>query len=170
MLSIVGVFVQTIRPSNCGRLSLNALTQTQKRFAGGGGRPGGRPAFSWKDKQQLRLSNKLIKKDVTLRKSGDFSEIASLIDPSRGDLFVDISKLNEYTMPEMKTESKKELGKYEGDNNTRKQIRISALFGSQKHFGPLTKKHNAEGRTFSHRRLYASKQSKQAAIEGNAKK
>lgn len=148
---------------SCALLARNSLaaaaTTTAKRFAGGGGRPGGRPTFNWKQKQQLRLLEKgqRTPKLVPLGVVGDFRDIQGLVDMSKA---VNLSKLDEYTSP---PDAAADLGPWEGENNTRKQVQVSRLFGSAKPYGALVKKANFENRRFSHKRLAEQKQARLGA-------
>ena len=137
------------------------------RYAGGGGRPGGRPTLSWKQKQALRLSQKETTKSFKLRAFGeagskDMEELLGK-DWMAKSTTVNLSGLSEFKSPEPSPGDV--LGKYEGDNNTRKQINVAALFGSSKAFGELEKKENKFRRTFSHKRL---REQKEQRLQGKA--
>jgi len=137
------------------------------RYAGGGGRPGGRPTLSWKQKQALRLSQKETTKSFKLRAFGeagpkDMEELLGK-DWMANSTTVNLSGLSEFKSPEPSPGDV--LGKYEGDNNTRKQINVAALFGSSKAFGELEKKENKFRRTFSHKRL---REQKEQRLQGKA--
>ena len=69
----------------------------QIRFAGGGGRPGGRPTFSWKERRDLQLRERGEKLKVfKLKDFGDFDDIKGFMDESRGDVIIDITDLEEF--------------------------------------------------------------------------
>ena len=135
-----------------------ATISMPKRFAGGGGRPGGRPTFNWKQKQQLRLLEKAGKRAnlAPVGVMGDFQDIRDLVDAAST---VDITNLATYESP--RDAAAAEAGPYEGDNNTRKQILVANLYGSHKPCGPLVKKQNFEQRRFSHRRLFEDKKARE---------
>ena len=131
----------------------NGAATVQCRFAGGGGRPGGRPAFNWKEKQVLRLSNKANKKKAFKLKDfgeGEWGDLEALLDKSRGDYVKNITALGEFKLPPPKSSSDEQP---EEEENTRKQIQVRALFGSHKGFGPVPIKTNFQRKTFSHRAL-----------------
>jgi hypothetical protein len=67
-----------------------------------------------------------------LKPFGDFSEIEGLIDPTRGDLVIDITDLEDFEEPDRSA-----FEEYYG--NIYKVVDISALYGSNKPYGMLTK-------------------------------
>jgi len=111
------------------------------RHAGGGGRPGGKPTFSWKQKFQLRLDSKQKKKVYKSRPFGDFQELEEYIDPTRGDAIYEIS--DGFTEPEMP----------KGMNNQYKVIDVTKLYGSDKPYGQLTRDRPVNSSPFSKRRM-----------------
>ena len=55
----------------------------QHRYAGGGGRPGGKPTFNWKQRKELGLDNLKDEKDMRVKFAGDFNDLKSFMDSSR---------------------------------------------------------------------------------------
>ena len=86
------------------------------RCAGGGGRPGGKPTFNWKERMELRLARKGAKKikPFKMRPSGDWDDIAPYFDESKGHIMINITDLDSFEMPDIEN-----LGEYEGPNDTR---------------------------------------------------
>jgi len=103
-----------------------------KRFAGGGGRPGGRPAFTWKEKKQLGLDGKRLKPMRVNADVGLFEEIEPYFNPARGDKIVDITNLEVF-------EENPPASYLRGEEkpNGRTKIQVNRLFGSTKPFGTL---------------------------------
>jgi len=118
----------------------------QIRFAGGGGRPGGKPTFSWKERRDLKLREKGEKLKVyKLKEFGDFDDIKGFIDESRGDVIIDITDMDDFDFHSLmgSAEEQAELkAKMEKGENSRKQIVPSMLFGSAKPAGAILKKYN----------------------------
>ena len=149
--------------------------QNQQRNAGGGGRPGGRPTFSWKDKQALRLANKADKqqKPFKVLPFGDFKDIEPYLNASKGDFMVDITDSAEWSEESEKKKRYESQGvTYEEAEaekarvaNTRKVIDPSLLFGSQKTAGVIEKKYNYSGAKFSHKRIFGESKSAASAKE-----
>ena len=124
----------------------------QIRHGGGGGRPGGKPTFNWRQKMQLRLAQKGDKKlkPFKLAPSGDWEDIEAHFDESKGHTMVDITSMEQFEPPEMEI-----LGEYEGPNDTRKQIDQSALFGPDKPRGSIYRKQKPrDAKHFSHSRVF----------------
>ena len=115
--------------------------QNPVRFAGGGGRPGGRPAFNWKEKLLLRLGSNEKKMPWKNRPFGDFeAEIMPYFDASRGDVIVDITNMSDWKEPVGVSSGTDER------NNDKKKVKIPLLFGSNKSFGLLSKNSTSVGR------------------------
>eukprot|EP01041_Mallomonas_annulata_P003705 gene3705-7368_t len=118
-------------------------------LAGGGGRPGGRPAFNWKERKTLGLDG--ASKELKARPIGDFNDIEGFMDPSRGDILVNLTDLEHWDEPEKEMIS-------DGYRDARKTIQIGMLFGPNKIAGTILRKEsNAEKPNFSHRRIFGSK-------------
>lgn len=110
------------------------------RFAGGGGRPGGRPAFNWKEKMQLRIDNKEKKKLLKNRPTGNYDEyLKPHFDASRGDMIIDLANLTNFKPPDELRASA---------DQDKKKIQMKMLFGSNKPFGIL-KRPETEPHKFS---------------------
>jgi len=118
----------------------------QVRFAGGGGRPGGKPTFSWKERRDLKLRDKGEKLKVfKLKDFGDFDDIKGFIDESRGDVIIDITDMDDFDFNSLLGSPEEQAtlkAKMEKDENSRKQIMPSMLFGSAKPAGAILKKYN----------------------------
>ena len=108
-----------------------------KRFAGGGGRPGARPTFNWKERRALGLPEAGEVAPKT-RKMGDFDDIAKYVSE---DAMLDV--LNQDDGWELE-----EIG------SDKKVIHPSNLFGAGKGRGKLLKKRNYNRKTFSHTRIF----------------
>ena len=115
------------------------------RFAGGGGRPGGRPTFNWREKQQLRLSNKDAQKEMKLRPFGSWLDLEPYFNEKEGDKMIDPKKVPSYTVEASDAATE----------NTRKTLHYASLFGSTKSYGFLRDKvkHGHHAR-FSHKRIF----------------
>jgi len=123
------------------------------RNAGGGGRPGGKPALNWKERMALRLSAKNQRKEFRVKPMGNFDDdLAPFFDSARGDVMVDVSKMDFF---ELKAQPEEVLG--EGVSNTRKVIDIRKLFGSSKPFGSLPRKQNFSNKQFGHAATFGYK-------------
>jgi len=59
----------------------------QYRYAGGGGRPGGKPTFNWKQRKLLGLDELKDQKDMRVKFAGDFNDLKP---------FMDITRYNHY--------------------------------------------------------------------------
>ena len=118
----------------------------QIRFAGGGGRPGGKPTFSWKERRDLQLREKGEKLKVfKLKDFGDFDDIKGFMDESRGDVIIDITDLEDFDFESLMGTPEEQAAikaKASQDENSRKQIIPSRLFGSAKPTGNILKKYN----------------------------
>ncbi len=146
MLSVVSRRATQARVATCQQL----------RFAGGGGRPGGKPTFNWKERMELRLARKGDKriKPFKVGPSGDWDDIAPYFDKNKGHTMIDITDLDTFEAPETE-----ELGEFEGENDTRKVIDVTSLFGPDKARGSLPKKRNHAKLNFSHRRIFGGNSS-----------
>ena len=128
-------FLKTIRNSN-------VLLTTVRHGGGGGGRPGGKPTFNWKQRKILGLDGAKALKPYKFKPTFQlFSDLEPYFDPKK-DVIIDITDLETFEEPQelldrvAKDDSETE-NKYEGENNTRKQVQITSLFGSAKPFGLL---------------------------------
>ncbi len=82
-------------------------------------------AFSWKEKQLLRLNSKQ-KKDVKFRPFGDFEQLKEIFDSSKGDFIIDFDEKVKFEEPAEK------MKKMQEKINDKKVIDVARLFGSQK--------------------------------------
>ncbi len=165
--------MSTIQRRLTGAIADLSCQLVGKRFAGGGGRPGGKPgekccfyncasselnssvisfiAFNWREKMILRLNAKNAKKPVPVQPYGDFNYLQKNMDAERGDFMITLKGKDQTKLsPEDVTRI------LEGDNNSRKVVNVAALFGSHKSAGMLPHKHNKK-QNFSHRRVFGSK-------------
>jgi len=120
------------------------------RYAGGGGRPQGRPVLNFKQRRELGLPDKDRNgfiKSPKLKMMGNFEDIEKWVDKSA---MVDITDLDEWESPSMFVEDKK-------------VIVPSSLFGPSKaaNRGSLPKKSNVDGNKFSHKRIFGVSKDKQ---------
>jgi hypothetical protein len=138
--SRVSTFVQTA-PCN-----LNAM-----RLAGGGGRPGGRPAFNWKEKMALRIANKQAKKEIKVRPFGSLLDLEPHFDANRGDKIIDLSTVKPGFTIEAVNES---------SNSSKKTIAMQMLFGSNKSYGLIPRKDVKGRQRFSHSRIFGKESKK----------
>lgn len=100
------------------------------RHAGGGGRPGKKPTFNWKEKKILGLDKPRMKSfKEALKPSGDFEDIEPFFDEKSGDMMIDITNLENFEPPVP--------GTLEEQFNDKKKVRISTLFGSKKPSGMI---------------------------------
>ena len=110
----------------------NTSNLLSKRFAGGGGRPGGRPTFTWKEKKQLELDGKRLKPMRVNADVGLFEDIEPYFNPARGDKIVDITNLEVF-----EEDPPASYLRGEEKPNGRTKIQVSRLFGSTKPVGTL---------------------------------
>ena len=129
--------------------------QTQIRYAGGGGRPGGKPTFNWKERMALRLARKGDQKVKPFRvvPTGDWDDIAPYFDEAKGHSMIDITNLDSFEAPHTE-----EIGEFEGEHDTRKSIDVSRLFGKDKARGAIPKKYNYGNKRFSHKRVFGQRE------------
>lgn len=122
------IYTTTKLPSQLSKSINNTIL---KRYAGGGGRPGGKPTFNWKERKQLGLDN-INKKPFKLNpQMGLWDDIKDHFDESKGDKMIDITDLENFEEDPEDLKRLEDKG-YVGENNTRKQINIKKLFGSSK--------------------------------------
>lgn len=122
------------------------------RHAGGGGRPGGRPAFNWREKQQLRLSQKNAKKELKLRPFGSWLDIQEFFDEKSGATMIEPSKVREGVTIKARDPSD------DPDSNTKKVLSPALLFGPQKSYGYLRgKATHGKHALFSHKRIFGER-------------
>jgi hypothetical protein len=129
------------------------------RHGGGGGRPGGKPTFNWREKQQLRLVQKQAKKELKVLPFGSFLDLAPFFDEKDGDKIFDPTKTPNFTIEARQ-------GADDPDNNTKKLISFPLLFGSNKSYGLLREKANKGRARFSHKRIFG--QGKAPMVEATA--
>jgi len=115
-----------------------------KRFAGGGGRPGAKPTFNWKERRELGLPeprHHLAKLPVR----GTYDDIEEMADE---ETFIDVL-------------AQEDGFSFGGDTlpNDKKVIEPSMLFGPSKaqSRGKILKKRNYKGARFSHSRIFGKK-------------
>jgi hypothetical protein len=103
------------------------------RCAGGGGRPGGKPTFQWKERKELNLP-KIYKQKIKVNDFGLTDKLlADHFDESRGDHIVDLTDLDEWEQPDV------EDSDINGEDSTWKKINPASLFGPNKSAGVLEK-------------------------------
>lgn len=109
----------------------------------GGSRPGGRPTFNWKEKNQLKAielknnqNNASSPSSTVFNNSttGDFDDIKHLFDPKNGDVVVDISD-TDFDSEDFDKQYLSNVGKVINYDTSRKSVNISKLFGSHKRKG-----------------------------------
>ena len=136
-----------------GRLgTASALFRVPRRLAGGGGRPGAKPAFSWKERKALNLPEvnaPLFKPPVR----GEFAEVANLVGESTENM-QNLLDLPDGVLVE------------ENIVNARKVIHPSNLFGPGKPRGKISKKYNYNRVNFSHSRIFGRNR-KNTASDGD---
>lgn len=118
---------------------------TVRNGGGGGGRPGGAPKYNWKQNKILNIQKNEEK--VRIRPFGMVEDIEKYYCEEDGDFTVDLSSIENWREP-------KELTQV--SQNTKKQLKISFLFGTNKTSGllPVYKKQR-----FSHKRVFGHKSS-----------
>lgn len=93
---------------------------------GGGGRPGKRRTFNWKEKRILGLDKPKAKTfEEVLRPTGRLADIEPFFNEAEGDYKIDITDLDDFNPPDYAPEV----------FNDKKKVQVSMLFGSQKGFG-----------------------------------
>jgi hypothetical protein len=97
---------------------------------GGGGRPGGKPAFNWKEKKALNLTN--VRKPVGMPLSGNFKMIEKYFDVNQGDFKITLSG----NAPSVGNMTLDRLSQQLNMSSTKK-VNINRLFGSNKPYGEL---------------------------------
>jgi len=112
--------------------SANFRLMGQRYKGGGGGRPGGKPAFNWKEKKLLNLTT--FRKPVGMPPAGNFKLISKHFDESQGDFKFSLSGK---TTTNVGTISSIEQLNKELNTNSRKKVNLSLLFGSSKSYGLL---------------------------------
>jgi hypothetical protein len=119
-------------------VSRQGVNVMAKRFAGGGGRPGAKPTFNWKERRALGLEE-VGKKRTKSPVRGDFADLEALVDKE--------SFINILEQPD---------GFTVGGNipNDKKLINPAGLFGSGKPRGAIQKKRNYGNSRFSHTRIF----------------
>lgn len=92
----------------------------------GGGRPGGRPAFNWKEKKLLQLNQeKVVPKFLPTGYIYSEQEFNQMVDTSRGDVAYNLSTMADFEDGEVTVPYNK------------KKVQVSSLFGSHKSYGLL---------------------------------
>lgn len=102
-----------------------------RRFkGGGGGRPGGKPTFNWKEKKILNLTH--VRKPVKMPLSGNFKMIEKHFDVNHGDFKITLSgnapNVGNMTLEKLSTQL---------NMSRTKKVNLNLLFGSNKPFGEL---------------------------------
>ena len=135
------------------------ISQIQVRHAGGGGRPGAKPTFSWRERMELRLSKKNeITKKLRIKEFGDFDEdIAPFLD--EGHVMKNITDINWDLKEHIGSEEEEKAlqARLMQEADPYKKIQTSRLFGSHKSAGTLIGRESPKGHTFSHSRLFGDK-------------
>jgi hypothetical protein len=103
---------------------------------------------------QLRLNDDKNKKELSIKPKGDFSDLQPFFDESRGDVMVKLSDLDSFEEPIESEESKAQRSII---NNTRKQIKINMLFGSEKTAGSIPRRASRGKNNFTHTRIFGEK-------------
>ena len=108
----------------------------------GGGRPGGRPTFNWKEKKELerldaeyRANHNEFDEFKFKKMGGDASDLMKSIDLSRGDMVIDLSTIKEFDST-VYTNKLKNVTYYD---TSRKSIDVKRLFGTNKPTGFVKK-------------------------------
>lgn len=101
------------------------------RFAGGGGQPGGKPTFNWKERRLLGLDT-LKKKKTKIKDSGPLNELLDAIDPNDIEEIVVFTPGMNYTVPPPEDETTREFRRKD-----KKTLNMRQLFGSHKAYGML---------------------------------
>lgn len=102
----------------------------QHRFAGGGGRPGGKPTLNWRQKKQLRIARK---DQMKLARQGFIDdEMDEWLKAQPGYQEVDLSNVEKYEIESPITDQLY--------FDTRREFNASSLFGSNKSAGGFKKK------------------------------
>lgn len=116
-----------------------SLIQVRHR---GGGRPGGRPTFNWKEKRELErldaeylANNKEFDEFKFTKMGGDASELVQTVDPSRGDIVIDLNTAAEFDSTVF-TNKLKNVTYYD---TSRKTVEVKRLFGTSKPTGFVAK-------------------------------
>jgi len=100
----------------------------------------------------LRLAGKQNKKKFKINPTGNFEDIEAYFNADRGDIMVNLTKVKEFKAAPRVFE---EEGS--GENNTRKVLIRSSLFGSTKPYGAIMRKANYSGKNFSHKSQFGHK-------------
>lgn len=112
------------------------------RYAGGGGRPGGKPTFNWKERRALNLDVLSKRKEFKVKPFGNFDELKPFFDEKVGDMTIDLKKVESFDDTTYFPQNLDEMDSdnlFKGENNTRKVMQMSLLFGSKKPYGMFTK-------------------------------
>jgi len=140
------------------------------RHAGGGGRPGGKPAFNWKQRRSLKLDNIGNSKEFKIKPFGSYDEIKPFYDENAGDVTIDLNKVasfdDETLFPPNVEDETGNL--FKGDSNTRKILQISNLYGSKKPYGLLERKLDEKklAKKLTHRRPDGGRRKKKSLLRG----
>lgn len=104
------------------------------RHAGGGGRPGGKPTFSWKQRKILGLDRKNIPINEKIRKEvGNLAsedELKKFVADNKG-ILIKIEPTDSFTIPKEIMDADQDL------QHTRKKLNVTSLFGPDKARGYL---------------------------------
>ena len=122
-------------------LQCRAVAFIQVRHRGGG-RPGGRPTFNWKEKRELerldaeyRANNHEFDEFKFKKMGGDGTDLIKALDPSRGDMLIDLNTVTEFDS----TVYANKLKSVTYYDTSRKQVDVKRLFGSSKPTGFVQK-------------------------------
>eukprot|EP01040_Poterioochromonas_malhamensis_P014745 gene14745-16369_t len=133
----------------------------QKRFGGGGGgRPGGKPTFNWKQKIELGLVKTEKVKKTPLNLTGRYVELKDHVNPTSGDLIIDFAK-NADGLKEAQAH-------FHSLNNPQPRLNLTSLYGSNKSYGFLPKK--PRKKPFSHKRIFGPRANAIGVEQKEAKK
>jgi len=128
------------KTANRGSAASLLLHHQQCRHAGGGGRPGGKPTFNWKERKALKLDELASRKEFKIKPFGDFDDLKPFFDEKVGDVTIDLRSVDSFDdeslFPKQSLDDENDpKAAFKGENNTRKVVQISSLFGSKKTFG-----------------------------------
>ena len=110
------------------------FNQITKRFAGGGGRPGGKPTFNWKERRQLGLAPAGTK-EPRMRQYGDEWQMRHIITEEDQANAINIFNADN-------TDTQETFEYTEEDIYDKKIIPVTSLFGPHKYRGAILKKFN----------------------------
>lgn len=112
-------------------------------------------ALNWKEKRSLGLDKLQKKKVFRIRPDGygdPETDLYPFMKPERGDKLIDITDMAEFTLPALEEDEDEEA--VDPEDNPRKKIQLSMLYGPTKSAGLMLKKENRDKKRFSHRRIF----------------